>query len=155
MADLIFGNYRVVNQNCMYEEIKSRLNSVNDTIWFRIQYIVFPFAVSNMIKLCRTRSSSILCKCEHRLKMFMNRVLRRIFWAKQEVTGDRSKWHNELCDLYSVPDIIWGGYEDVLANWKAYRVLIRKPEGQRQDRWGIILKWIIQKYNGWVWFVWQ
>jgi hypothetical protein len=45
---------------------------------------------------------------EHRLKVFENRVLRRIFGLKRdEVTGEWRKLHNEeLRDLYSSPSII-------------------------------------------------
>jgi hypothetical protein len=43
-----------------------------------------------------------------RLRVFENRVLRRIFGPKRdEVTGDWRKLHNEeLHNLYSSPDII-------------------------------------------------
>jgi hypothetical protein len=45
---------------------------------------------------------------EHRLRVFANRVLRRIFGPKRdEVTGEWKKFHNEeLRDLYSSPSII-------------------------------------------------
>jgi hypothetical protein len=45
---------------------------------------------------------------EHRLRVFENRVLRRVFGPKRdEVTGEWRKLHNEeLCDLYSTPIII-------------------------------------------------
>jgi hypothetical protein len=45
---------------------------------------------------------------EHRLRVFENRVLRRIFVPKRdEVTDERRKLHNkELHDLYSSPSII-------------------------------------------------
>jgi hypothetical protein len=45
---------------------------------------------------------------EYGLKMFENRVLRRIFGLKRdEVTGEWRKLHNkELHDLYSSPSII-------------------------------------------------
>jgi hypothetical protein len=45
---------------------------------------------------------------EHRLRLFENRVLRRIFRPKRdEVTGGWSKLHNEeLHNLYSSPSII-------------------------------------------------
>jgi hypothetical protein len=45
---------------------------------------------------------------EHRLRVFENRVLRRIFVPKRnEVTGEWRKLHNEKHrDLYSSPSII-------------------------------------------------
>jgi hypothetical protein len=45
---------------------------------------------------------------EHRLRVFENRVLRRIFGPKRgEVMGEWRKLHNkELRNLYSSPDII-------------------------------------------------
>jgi hypothetical protein len=45
---------------------------------------------------------------EHRLRVFENRVLRRIFGPKRyEVTGEWRKLHSEeLPSLYSSPDII-------------------------------------------------
>jgi hypothetical protein len=45
---------------------------------------------------------------EHRLRVFENRVLRRIFGpTRDEVTGDWRKLHNgELHNLYSSPSII-------------------------------------------------
>jgi hypothetical protein len=45
---------------------------------------------------------------DHRLRVFENRVLRRIFGPKRdEVTGEWRKLHNvELLGLYSSPSII-------------------------------------------------
>jgi hypothetical protein len=45
---------------------------------------------------------------ERRLRVFENRVLRRIFGAKRdEVTGEWRKLHNEeLNDLYSLPNFL-------------------------------------------------
>ena len=80
---------------------------------------------------------------EHRLRLFENRVLRRIFGRKRdEVTGEWSKLHNEeLYDLYSSPSIVrvmksrrmrWLG---IVARMEAkrgvYRILAGKPEGKR------------------------
>jgi hypothetical protein len=51
---------------------------------------------------------SIILREEHRLRVFENRFLRRIFGPKRdEVTGELRKLHNEeLHILYSSPNII-------------------------------------------------
>jgi hypothetical protein len=51
---------------------------------------------------------SLTFREEHRLRVFENRVLRRIFGPKtDEVTGGWRKLHNEeLHNLYSSPSII-------------------------------------------------
>jgi hypothetical protein len=81
-------------------------------------------------------------KEEHRLGVFENRVLRRIFRPKRdEVTGEWRKLHNEeLHDLYSSPSIIriikarrmrWvGQLAQMEEKRNAYRLLVRKPEGR-------------------------
>jgi hypothetical protein len=44
---------------------------------------------------------------EHRLRVFENRVLRRIFGPKRKEDGSWRKLHNdELHDLYSSPNIV-------------------------------------------------
>jgi truncated hemoglobin YjbI len=44
---------------------------------------------------------------EHRLRVFENRVLRRIFGPKRdEVTGEWRKLHEELNDWYSSPNTV-------------------------------------------------
>jgi hypothetical protein len=89
---------------------------------------------------------------EHRLRVFENRVLRKIFGPKRdEVTGEWRKLHNEeLRDLYSSPSIIriikarrmrWAGRVARMAeNRNAYRLLVGKTEGKRplgrpRSRW--------------------
>jgi hypothetical protein len=50
---------------------------------------------------------SLTSREEHRLRVFENRVLRRIFGPKRdEVTGGWRELHNELHGLYSSPSII-------------------------------------------------
>jgi len=77
------------------------------------------------------------------LRVFENRVLRRIFGPKRdEVTGEWRKLHNEeLNDLYSSPNIVrmikskimrWAGHVALMWNGKGvYRVLVGKPEEKR------------------------
>jgi len=54
---------------------------------------------------CETWSFTL--RKERRLKVFENRVLRRMFGPKrEEVTRERRRLHNvELCDLYLSPNI--------------------------------------------------
>jgi hypothetical protein len=86
---------------------------------------------------------SLTLREEHRLRVFENRVLRRIFGPKRdEVTGDWRKLHNkELYDLYSSPSIIRiiksrrmrraGHVARMREKRNAYRLLVGKPEGKR------------------------
>ena len=55
---------------------------------------------------CETRSLTL--REEHRLRVFENSVLRRIFGPKRDgVTGEWIKLHNEeLNDLYCSPNIV-------------------------------------------------
>jgi hypothetical protein len=78
---------------------------------------------------------------EHRLRVFENRVLRRIFGPQMdEVTGEWRKLHNEeLHNLYSSPDIIrqvksrrmrWARHVARMGEErKVYKVLVGKSEG--------------------------
>jgi hypothetical protein len=86
---------------------------------------------------------SLTLREEHRLRVFENRVLRRIFGPKRdEVTGEWRKLHNEeLHILYSSPNIIrqiksrrmrWAGHvARMVEERKVYKVLVGKPEGNR------------------------
>jgi hypothetical protein len=60
------------------------------------------------VVLYRCETWSLILRDEHRLRVFENRVLRRIFGPKRdEVTGEWRKLHNEeLHDLYSSPSKI-------------------------------------------------
>jgi hypothetical protein len=86
---------------------------------------------------------SLTLREENRLRVFENRVLRRIFGPKRdEVKGEWRKLHNEeLRDLYSSPSIIRimksrmmrcaGHVARLRAKKNVYRFLVRKPEGNR------------------------
>jgi hypothetical protein len=77
---------------------------------------------------------------EDRLRVFENRVLRRIFGPKRdEVTGEWRKVHSEeLNDLYSSPNIIrviklrrmrWEVHVARVGEERgAYRILVGRPE---------------------------
>jgi hypothetical protein len=60
------------------------------------------------VVLYRCETWSLTLREEHRLRVFENRVLRRIFWPKRDkVTGEWRRIHSEeLNDLYSSPNII-------------------------------------------------
>jgi hypothetical protein len=91
------------------------------------------------------------------LRVFENRVLRRIFGPKRdEVPGEWRGLHNELNDLYYSPNIIrvtkskrmrWAGHVVRMGeSTGAYRVLVGKPEGRDHLKDGrIILKWTFGK----------
>jgi hypothetical protein len=82
-------------------------------------------------------------KEEHRLRVFENRVFRRIFRPKRdEVIGDWRKLHNEeLRSLYSSLSITrmiksrrmrWTEHvARMKEKTNAYRTLVEKPEGKR------------------------
>jgi hypothetical protein len=109
----------VTNQNLIQEEIRRRLNCGN-SCYHSVQNLLFSWLLSKNLKMriCKTIILRVvLCGCEtwsltlreeHRLGVFENRVLRRIFGPKRdEVTEEWRKLHNEkLHDLYSSPSII-------------------------------------------------
>ena len=80
---------------------------------------------------------------ECRLKVFENRVLRRILGVKEDdVTGKWRRLHDEkLNDLYSLPNIVrviksrrmsWAGHVARMGERRgAYRVFVGKCEGKR------------------------
>ena len=98
---------------------------------------------------------------EHRLRVFENRVLRRIFEPKRGgVTGEWRKLHNEeLNDLYSSPNIVrviksrrmrWAGH--VACMWEkgfgGGNLRERDHLGDQDVDRRIILRWIFRKWEG-------
>ena len=108
------------NRNSIQEEIKSRFKSGN-AFCHSLKNLLSSSLLSKNIKISIYRPiimHIVLHKCETllltlreecSLRVFENRVLRRIFGPRRdEVTGDWRKLHNEeLNDLYSSPNIIW------------------------------------------------
>jgi hypothetical protein len=141
----------VTNQNLNKEEIKRGLNSdngcyhsVQNLLSYRLLSKNLNFRIYEIINLSVVLygfEAWSLTVREHRLRVFENWVLRRIFGPnKYEVMGGWTKLHNEeLHYLYSSPSIIrimksrrmrWTGH----ATWKkekAYMLLVGKPEGKR------------------------
>jgi hypothetical protein len=137
----------LTDQNCIHEEIKSRLNAGN-ACYHLVQNLLSSRLLSRNVKVkihktiilpvilygCETWSLTL--REEHRLRVFENRVLRRIFGPKRdEVTGERRKLLNEeLHNLCLSPDVIrqiksrqmrWAGHvAHVGEEKKLYKVLV-------------------------------
>jgi len=101
-----FGN-PLTDQNSIQVEIKSRLKSGN-ACCHSVQNLLSSSLLSKDLKIKIHRTVIlfvVLCGCEtwsltlwkeHRLSVFENRVLRRIFGSKKdEVTREWRKLHNE------------------------------------------------------------
>ncbi|KAJ4448789.1 hypothetical protein ANN_00180 [Periplaneta americana] len=144
----------VTNINDTREEIKRRINMGN-ACYYSVENLLPSSLLSKNLKVriyktvilpvvlygCETWTLTL--REEHRLRVFENKVLRKIFGAKRdEVTGEWRKLHNaELHALYSSPDIIrniksrrlrWAGHVARMGESRnAYRVLVGRPEGKR------------------------
>ena len=79
---------------------------------------------------------------ECRLRVFENRILRRIFGPKRDENGDWGMFHNEeLHILYRSPIILrvikcrrfrWAGYVARMdESWSAFKILTGKPTEKR------------------------
>jgi hypothetical protein len=100
MSQFKYLGMAVTHQNLTQEEIKRRLNSGN-TCYYSVKNLLSSRLLSKNLKI-RIYKAIILPVEEHRLRVFENRVLRRIFGPKRdEVMGEWRKLHNEeLRDLY-------------------------------------------------------
>jgi hypothetical protein len=144
----------VTNRNLIQEEIKSRLYSGN-ACYHSVQNLLSSRLLSKNVKVriyksiilpvvlygCETWS--LILREEHKLRVFENRVVRRIFGRKRDgVTRRWRKLHNkELHDLYPSPSIIriiksrrmrWAGHVARIGEERnVHRLLVGKPEGKR------------------------
>ena len=173
VEDLKYLGKTLTNQNSIQEEIKSRLKSWK-TCHHSVQNLLSSSFLSKNLKIVLYRTiiwPAVLTGCanwlltlreERRVRLFENRVLRRIFGPKRnEVTGEWRKLHNEeLNDLYSLPNIVrviisrkirWARYVARKGERRGvYRVLVGKPEGKNHLEdpgvdGRIILRWIFRK----------
>jgi hypothetical protein len=105
---------------------------------------------------------SLTLREEHRLRVFENRVPRKIFGpTRDEVTRGWRKPHNEeLHGFYSSPSIVrvikarrmrWAGHVERMGEERgAYNILVAKPEGSRplgrpRRRWEDNIKMDLRK----------
>jgi hypothetical protein len=107
----------LTNQNDIHDEIKNGLNAEN-ACYYSVQNLFSSRLISKTLKIkiyktvilpvvlygCETWSLTL--REEHRLRVFENRVLRKIFGPKREEDGSWRKLHNELHSLYSSPNIV-------------------------------------------------
>jgi hypothetical protein len=100
----------LISHNDIDDEIKSRLNSGN-ACYYSVQNLLSSLLISKNLILsvvlyeCETWSLTV--REEHTLRVFENRVLRRIFGPKSEEDGSWRKLHNaELHNLHSSPNIV-------------------------------------------------
>jgi hypothetical protein len=145
----------LMDQNCIHEEIKSRLNSGNacfhafqnllsSCLLFRNVKIKIYKTIILPVVLYGCETWSVTLREERRLRVFENRVLRRIFGPKRdEVTrGWRKLLNEELHGLYSSPGTVrvikarrmrWAGHVARMGEVRgAYNILVGKPEGMRR-----------------------
>ena len=106
---------------------------------------------------CETWSLTLREEC--RLRVFENRILRRIFGPKRDENGEWRRIHNEeLHRLYRSPNIVrviksirlrWAGHVARMEEGRsAFKMLTGTPAGKRplgRRRWGTILECIFEK----------
>jgi hypothetical protein len=161
----------LTKENLIQEEIKRRLNTGN-ACYHSVQNLLSSRLLSKNVRIriyktvilpvvlygCETWSLTL--REDNRLRVFGNRVLRRIFGPKRfEVTGGRRKRHKEqLRNLYSSPSIVrmiksrrmrWTGHVTRVGKKRnTCRLLVRKPEGKRPLGRPRLSGWIILRLIG-------
>ena len=127
---------------------------MGNACYYSLEKILSSRLLSNKLKVKTYKTIILPAKlygCEtwsltlgegHRLRVFENKTLRKIFGAKKDkITGELRKLHNfELRVLYSSPYIIrniksrrlrWAGHIARVEQFRnAYRALVGKPKGK-------------------------
>ena len=151
-SPVLLGFHNAVTSRAVREEIKSGVTSRTACCHEVQKNILYSSLISTNLKIKKYKTIilpvvlygcetwSLTLREERRLRMFENRVLRRIFGTKRdEVTGQWRKLHNEeLYDLYCSHNIVrviksrrMRGVEYVARMRKrrgVYRVLVGKPQ---------------------------
>ena len=136
--------------------------------------MILNFCKCELLKILRTiivplvlygcETWSLMVREERRLRVFENRVLRRIFGSKRdEVTGEWGKLHygelNDLCSSLSIVRVIksrimrWVGHVGRVGRG-VHRVLVAKPQrkrplGRPKHRWKDNIKMGLQDVGCW------
>jgi hypothetical protein len=144
----------LTDQNSIQEEIKSRLklgnacyhsvqNLLSSTLLYENLKIKIYRTIILPVALYGCETWSLTLREERRVRVFENRVLRKVFGPKRnEVTGEWRKPQNEeLNDLYSSPNIVrvvksrpmrWAGRVARMGEGRVvHRVLVGNSEGKR------------------------
>jgi len=102
-------------------------------LWPSRLYSIFRHYLTNGLYGCETWS--LILREERRLRVFENKVLRRVFGSKRDkVTGEWRKLHNEeYCAGGKIEKNEMGAVRHVvhMGGRGVYRVLVGKPEGRR------------------------
>jgi hypothetical protein len=115
VATFKYLGMKLTNYNDIHDEMRSKLN-LGSACYYSFQNLLSSHLISkNLIYktvilpvvLYGCETWSLTLREEHRLKVFENRVLRRISGPKREEDGSWRKLHNdELHSLYSSPNIV-------------------------------------------------
>jgi hypothetical protein len=163
----------LTNQNSIQEEIKGRLKlgiacylSVKNLLFSSLQPTNMKMNIHRIITLhvvlygCETWS--LILREKQRLRVFENRVLRRILGPKRDkVTGEWRELHNqEFHDLCSSPIIVqviklrkmrWAGHVAHMGERRGvHKVLVgkheeKRPLGRPRCRWEYNIKMALQE----------
>jgi hypothetical protein len=92
---MIMLKYSGTNQNCIHEETNKQTKFGEYSLIFRPEYSDFSSPIEKRVK-----NWCVILREEHRLRVFENRVLRRIFGPKRdEVTGG---WRNFIMRKFAI-----------------------------------------------------